>query len=429
MTLSIWRYSHLVLAISSSLFLLLIALTGMVLSFEPVQKGLYPYSVSGADELTIAQVITTVKSRYEDESIYSIARDKNGFIILESDSGLSYINPLTGEKMGDLIKRKAIFKSMEGLHRSLLLQTPGRIIVGINALMCLLIVLSGMVLIAKRQQGFRGFFKKVTKDYWSQYLHTVLGRWTLLPLLVLCLTGSYLFLQRYEIIPKAKFVFDAPETLDEDIPRSIPVISFPIFQQTQMASLRVLVFPFEEDVEEYYHLKLKNKEYYINQFTGQILSQKIYPFVLVMQALSLKLHTGAGNPLWAIVLGLSTLAIPYFIYSGFVITFRRRRGRVKNKFNQHSSTYVILVGSQGGTTFAFASMLQQALIERGESCFITELNHYTYFKSMRHLIVMTATYGTGDPPSNARKFERLLKNDPNQNYTYSVFRVWLFGVS
>lgn len=420
MTLSIWRYSHLVLAISSSFFLLLIALTGLVLSFEPIQNSTYPYKISGAEKLTLSKILQTVTARYE-ESIYSLEKDKNDFLLLETESAQFYINPFTGENLGKPLKRKQLFKTMEGLHRSLLLQTPGRIFVGLNAFLCFLVVFSGVMLIAKRQQGFKNFFKRVSKDYLSQYLHTVFGRWLLLPLLVLSLTGTYLFLQRFEIIPKPKVTLVAPEISTLHIPLKKQT-TFPIFKNTTLDDLRKITFPFDtEDPEEYFHLQLKRGEYFINQFTGAIIASQKYPFTLVLQALSLKLHTGAGNPIWAIILGLSTLAIPYFIYSGFVITFKRRKGRIKNRYKKDQCECIILVGSEGGTTFTFAKMLQNALFRQGKKCFTTELNNYTTFAKMQHLIIMTATYGVGQPPSNARKFLPLLKqNDPNKNYTYAV---------
>ncbi|MEM9897075.1 MAG: PepSY-associated TM helix domain-containing protein, partial [Bacteroidota bacterium] len=73
MSISLWRLSHLWLAIISSIFILIASVTGAILSFEPVYEGSYDYKVPGGDQLTIAQLIFNAKSRYKE--ISSIERD------------------------------------------------------------------------------------------------------------------------------------------------------------------------------------------------------------------------------------------------------------------------------------------------------------------------------------------------------------------
>ena len=417
MTLSLWRYSHLVLAISSGLFILFAALTGIILSFEPIKNKTQPYYIAGGENAKLHVLIGKLKTQYEE--IYSLKRDKNHHIILETDAGSFYINPFTGKKIGTPAPRKQIFTTVEGLHRSLFLKTPGRIVVGFSAFLLLLIVVSGIALILKRQQGLIGFFKKVTKDHTSQYLHTVFGRWMLIPLLILSLTGTYLFLQRYKIIPHEKTIL-SPINNDSKITTPLEIAAIPIFQTTAIKDIREIIFPFEVASSEYYHIKFKDKEIYVDQFSGAVAGEILYPFSTVMRELSLTLHTGRGNVIWAIILGVSCLSIPYFIYSGFVITFTRRKGRIKNKHKKNESQYIILVGSEGGSTFGFAAMLQKALIKQGRTCCTAELNDYAVFKKMQYLIVMTATYGQGEAPSNAKQFKKLLHTHQNKPFAYTV---------
>ncbi len=68
---------------------------------------------------------------------------------------------------------------------------------------------------------------------------------------------------------------------------------------------------------------------------------------------------------------------------------------------------VILVGSETGTTFDFARRLYTSLNATGKKVYLTELNNYCTFAKAKRIIILTATYGEGEPPSNARKFEAI----------------------
>jgi len=53
--------------------------------------------------------------------------------------------------------------------------------------------------------------------------------------------------------------------------------------------------------------------------------------------------------------------------------------------------------------------------------FITDPDHYQTFPKAEHLVVMTSTYGEGDPPSNSTKFASLLAQHPQtQRIRFSV---------
>ena len=93
-------------------------------------------------------------------------------------------------------------------------------------------------------------------------------------------------------------------------------------------------FPFSEDVEDFFSMKLNNKELLINQFTGKVESEIKYPTQNTLSKLSIMLHTGEGSILWSIVLALACINILYFVYSGFKMTFKRRKSRIKNKFKK-----------------------------------------------------------------------------------------------
>src|SRR5690606_26785821 len=136
------------------------------------------------------------------------------------------------------------------------------------------------------------------------------------------------------------------------------------------------------------------------------------PVIAVLETLSLDLHTGRTNSIWAIVLAVASLNILFFIYSGFVITFKRKAVKISNAFKPNEAEYVILVGSEKGNTLHFADKILKQLIANGKTAYLANLNDYTVFKSVKQFIVFTSTYGSGEAPANANQFEKLLGKFP-----------------
>src|SRR5690606_14835672 len=97
--------------------------------------------------------------------------------------------------------------------------------------------------------------------------------------------------------------------------------------------------------EEYYVLKLKDRELYVNQLTGEVVEETRYPYSLLLEKLSFDLHTGRTNAIWAIIVAFASLNSLFFIYTGIVITLRRKVTNMKNKFTAANAEYVLLVGT------------------------------------------------------------------------------------
>ncbi|MGI4022156.1 MAG: PepSY domain-containing protein [Janthinobacterium lividum] len=423
MTISIWRYSHLALAVSSFLLLILASVTGIILAFEPISQKFHPYRSDNFNQITLAESLPLLHQKYP--GITELTVDANQFVQIKGSDAkggklLAYVDPQTGKILGIPEKQSEFFQWVTGLHRSLFLHETGRFFIGLTAFLLLLITISGTMLIIQRQRGLKRFFKKIARDNFAQYYHVVLGRLSLIPILIIALTGTYLSLTKFEIIGDKKSI----AKIDFDAIKSQPVkkiSDFNIFKRTKLAEVQSIEFPFSEDVEDYFTLKLKNREVTINQITGDILSEVNYPTTVLLTNLSLNLHTGRASGIWAIVLVIASANILFFIYSGFVITFKRIGNRVKNKYKADESRIIILVGSENGSTFRFAQSVHQQLIKQGEKSFITELNHYTVFTKAELLIVMTATYGLGEAPTNAAKFATMLNRFPqSKRVQYAV---------
>ena len=421
MTLSFWRYSHLALAVFSAAFLVLASITGTILAVDAIQEKLPSYGVENFEKITLEETLPILRKTYPE--ITEITVNHNQFVTLQGidkdDNDVNaYIDPRTGKILGTPIKKSEFIQWTTALHRSLFLKETGRFIVGFVSFLLVLISISGFALILNRQRGLRNFFSKVIKDYFAQYYHVVLGRLALIPILIIALSGAYLTLE--------KFNFFMPKTDSEpknEIAESISnkELNASVFKNTLLADVEKIEFPFSDDPEEYYIISLKDREIEVNQVTGAVVNEKHFPMTTLVSNLSLDLHTGRASMLWAFILGIASLNILFFIYSGFAMTLKRRSSRIKNKFKAEESKFILLVGSENGSTLRFANAIHKQLMAYGEKVFITELNNYTAFAKAEHLIILTSTHGLGDSPSNADKFISLInKTEQKQKINISV---------
>ncbi|MGN0004311.1 MAG: PepSY-associated TM helix domain-containing protein, partial [Sphingobacterium composti] len=294
MTLSIWRYAHLALALISSVFMLILAITGVILAFDAVQEKTPPYRVDNFGDITLAQSLPALREAYFE--VLQVTVDHNDFVVIEAmdEDGnplKAYINPLTGEKLGEVIPKSQFIQWTTALHRSLFLKETGRTIVGIVSFLLLLITISGLILIIKRQQGFRHFFDKINKDFFSQYFHVVTGRWLLIPVLMIALTGTVIFMVRLEFFKKENIEINHNPISDEAISKELADIDY--FKNTKLADVEKIEFPFiPDDAAEPFIITLKDRTISINQLNGDIMQETKFPYTVALEKLNIDLHTG-----------------------------------------------------------------------------------------------------------------------------------------
>ncbi|MEI6947890.1 PepSY domain-containing protein [Paraflavisolibacter sp. H34] len=410
------------MAVSSFLLLTLASLSGIVLAFEPIAEKAKGYKAEGFDTIMLARAVPALKEKYP--GLQELSVNDYGFVTIkyadkDGNDQKSYVHPLTGALLGQPGEKLPLFQWMTTLHRSLFLHETGRWMMGITAFLLLLIALSGILLVVQRQKGIRRFFAPVEPTGFAAYYHVVFGRVSLFFILAIALSGAYLSFSRFVLLPqKGKAKVDV-EAIREEPAREIP--DFPLFRQTPLSRVQTLEFPFSEFPEDYFTLKLKDREVAVNQFTGEVLAQQPYPQAYRLSEFSLRWHTGRSGTVWALVLAVTAAYILFFIYSGFAITLKRRSGRSKNKYKPADCRIIILVGSENGSTFRFASAVYRQLLKHGEKVYLTDMDNYAAFPRAEHLVVMASTYGLGDPPSNAQKFASRLKKYPQvQPVRFSV---------
>lgn len=422
MTLSIWRYAHLALAWLSTAFLLILSVTGVILAYDAIDEKIPSHKIENFQQLTLAQTLPILRENYLE--VIDLKVDHNHFITIDAldnngNSIKGYVDPTTGKILGKIEPKSKFIQWITALHRSLFLKETGRTIVGIVSFLLMLISISGFILIIKRQKGFRHFFTKINKDFFAQYFHVVTGRWLLIPVLVIAVTGTLIFMTRLDYFKgeERKVLHQAISNLPE---QELKDIAF--FKETKLADVQRIEFPFiPDDEEEPFVVHLNDRTVKINQVNGAVEAESFYPYSQVLEKINIDLHTGRTSIVWAIILGLASINILFFIYSGFVIMLRRTRTKIKNKYNANNADIIILVGSENGTTLTFANHIHQQLLGQNQKSFLTSMNQFQTFHNAKHLLIFTSTYGLGDAPNNANTFDKLVKKFPqNSNIQYSV---------
>ncbi|MEZ0451551.1 PepSY domain-containing protein [Sphingobacterium thalpophilum] len=421
MLVSVWRYAHLALAIVSSVFLLLLAVTGVILAVDAVNEQRSSYRAENIDSLDLSQALPNLRKIYPE--IVELTIDYGQFVSIDAvdtkgSSVKGYIDPKTGKFLGEKDNKSQFVQWVTALHRSLFLKVTGRVIIGVVSFLLFLITVSGLVLIVKRQQGVRNFFAKINRDFFSQYFHVVSGRLFLIPVFILALTGTYLFMVRIGLLDKTNQTVEYQVKTEQ---AETDIANFSIFKRTKLSDVVKVEFPFmEDDPEDYYVLKLKDRELTINQLNGSIHKEVTYPFTALAEQVSLDLHTGQTNRIWAIILGLASLNILFFIYTGFVITFKRTRIKIKNCYSTGEAEIIILVGTENGSTSFFANQIHKQFLADGQKSLLLGMNQYQTFPRAKHIIVFTSTYGLGTAPSNASQFGKKIWTYSQQAVNFSV---------
>ncbi|RFC55751.1 PepSY domain-containing protein [Brumimicrobium aurantiacum] len=416
MASSFWRYSHLILALLSSVFLFIAAATGIILSAEPViQQAQSPAEKAALDTLTLSDLIPKLKNEYIE--VFSVEVEKEGAVKVdvigfdEETDGAFYIHPATAKKSAEIEPKSDFFEWVTALHRSLFMHNSGRIIMGITVFLLLLMATSGIALVIKSTNGLKHIFTRLKKHNEAQYFHTVLGRWSFIPIMVMAFGGTIMFLDTQGLLEKEVPSSSVKESNNKNI-----------FEDILLSEVVTLNFPFSSDETDFFELELHDKNLKIHQYTNSVVSDTPKSNTEQLVNLSETLHTGRGQFIWAIILGLISINLIYFMYSGTKIAWNRISSKTRNKFGAEDAEIIILVGSENGSTKKFALQLFKALISKGNTVFVDEMNAYQAYPKAKHLLVLTSTYGDGEAPFKARKFLDKVNeiSQPNTLSTYVI---------
>src|SRR5690606_21815105 len=192
MTISIWRYSHIKLDVSSYVLILLVSISGIFLVLELLLYKLQSYQLPNLNILCLSETVSIFKDNYPE--VIEIQIDANHFVfasvITEDGKSLNgYFNPKTAQFLANRKEPSKFFQWVTNFHRSLFLKGIGRFFVGLCSFILFLIAISGLILVIKRQGSLKKMFSKVINENFNQYWHVVLGRLSLIPIIIITITG------------------------------------------------------------------------------------------------------------------------------------------------------------------------------------------------------------------------------------------------
>jgi len=398
------RQIHSLPGLVAALLVAVLALTGAVLSVQPALERFGVRSVATGTS-SVAALADAAKAQHAE--IDKIVKTASGSVIVSyfdgDKAGADLVDPATGQVIGPHIP-SATMRFVTNLHRSLLLGTAGRVAAGLGALAMVVLTITGAMMPAARLGGWAALLKPIRGSA-RQRWHAHAGRLAIVGLLLTAMTGCLLSLTSFELIPDGSA--DPVVTASGSGGDRASVGSLAALQAIDLADLRELAFPYAGDPTDTYRMTTAAGVTQIDAATGEALSFQPHSTAKQIYELIYMLHTGQG--LWplGLLLGLSALTVPVFAVTGAMIWWQRRRSlpRIARNSPASSADTIILVGSEGNSTWGFARTLHAALTQAGHKVHAAPMNalapHYT--KAAR-MLILTATYGDGTAPASANGF-------------------------
>ncbi|WP_019953304.1 PepSY domain-containing protein [Yoonia vestfoldensis] len=382
----------------------ILALSGAALSVFPAAERIG--AAQPETGLTVATLAARIKLAYP--GVEQIRRQPSGRITAywfdQGAPGAAVIDPATGQGVASADPNR-IERWLTNLHRSLLLGDGGRIAMAAGAAAMLVLAFSGIALVMRRVGGWRHWFTPLRGPLAGR-LHVEIARIAVIGLVLSAATALWMTASTFDLLPDgaAALAFPAEVTGDTGFAPD----QMPILQQTPVAELRELSFPFSGDVTDAYTLKTDGGTGYIDQGNGALLAwADLTGWERVSETIYM-LHTGQGAATLGLVLGLMALGVPAMGATGVLIWLAGRRGRLRIRGNQPAgrARTIVLVGSEGGTTWGFAATLHAALTKAGHSVHVGPMSGYAPRRhgSAERIIVLAATYGDGAAPASAKGF-------------------------
>ncbi|MGO4916167.1 PepSY domain-containing protein [Pseudogemmobacter sp. W21_MBD1_M6] len=382
-----------------------LASSGSVLSVFPALERVQTVA-QPASPPDVAELAGRVVAHYP--GVEQIKRSASGKIVayyFDKDvPGAVVVDPATGAGLGP-VQSSRVERWVTDLHRSLFLDDGGRMVAGAGALAMILLAVSGLQMTARRMGGWR-FLLRPARGTGAQRLHVDLGRIAVAGLLLSSVTAFYMVMTTFAIIPDGMSSSPAfPTELNGGATR--PVEQIAALQNVALAEFRELSFPYAGDPTDVFTLTTATGEGFIDQATGQMLvwqefntAQRVYEFIYM-------LHTGQGLWWLGLILGVMALGVPVMAATGALVWWARRRARPRIAANvaAHSADTIILVGSEGGSTWGFARTLHDALTALGHKVHTGAMGNIAPdYAAAQRMFILAATYGDGAAPASARDF-------------------------
>ncbi|WP_137130762.1 PepSY domain-containing protein [Rhizobium sp. FY34] len=395
------RSLHRWFGLIAAVLLTIVALSGMALSVFPAAEAL---TRPAGQAISVAQLAARVQAA--EPSVEQIRRSPSGRItayFFKADQPASaVIDPATGKPAGSA-DISALQRWLTIFHRSLLLDDAGRLVTAGGAAIMLLLSLSGLFLLARRAGGWR-FLLQPMRGTGKGRLHAVVSRLALPGLLLSSLTALWMTAGTFGLLPEGGAAPAFPSQVSGQT--GVVLSAIPTLQAIPMDDLRSLSFPASTDATDVFTLKTSAGEGYLDQGTGALLAWSDAGWIDSASHLVTMLHTGQGIAWLGLLLGLSALGVPVLGWSGLSVWLAGRR-RVKTaSVPAGDADTILLVASEGGTTYGFAATLQAALTAQNLRVHVAPMTGFDAdrWPKAKRIILLAATYGDGAAPTVAHGF-------------------------
>ncbi len=391
-------------ALLAMLLVLMLSLSGAALSVFPAADRFTAPQESASP--SVADLASRIKA--EHPGVEQIKRAPSGRITAYWFNGdvaeAATIDPATGKAVASA-DPNAVQRWLTNLHRSLFLDDSGRIVMALGALAMLVLALSGSLLVARRAGGWRHWFSPL-KGPLAGRLHVEIARIAVAGLMLSSATALWMTASTFGLLPDQPAALVMPADVSGNT--GVPVATIDFLKATPATSLRELSFPAADDPTDVFTLKTNAGAGFIDQGTGGLLAWKdLTGWERVSETIYM-LHTGQGAATLGLILGLLALGVPVMAATGTIIWYAARRGRPRITGNVPlaKAETVVLVGSEGGSTWGFAATLHKALREAGHTVHAAALSSFdpSRLGHAHRVIILAATYGNGDEPSSAKGF-------------------------
>jgi sulfite reductase (NADPH) flavoprotein alpha-component len=404
-----FRSLHRWFGLIAGALVVILAISGAALSVFPAADAISSPASGG---ITVAQLASRVEAAHP--AIDEIKRAPSGRITAYYTEGdqqvAAVVDPETGASLGEATE-SPLLRWLTNLHRSLFLGDGGRIVTALGAASMLLLTAFGLVVMARRAGGWR-FILKPVRGTGDGRLHTVTSRLALPGLLLSSLTALWMTASTFGLLPEGA---GAPAFPAEVSGRTgVALGTVEILKETPVSALRSLTFPASGDATDAFALKTETGQGYIDQGSGELLAWQDANWVDRIGQIVMMLHTGRGFATLGLLLGLSALSVPILSWTGLTVWLRGRGKHKTVSRPAREADTIVLVASEGGTTWGFAETLRDALSSHGASVHIGQLAHFdpSHWPQAKRVILFAATYGDGAAPASAEGFQEQFAKIP-----------------
>lgn len=401
-----FRAFHRWAGVSASLLLVIVALTGAILSIFPVFSADRTAARLNAGDLVVAvqQAIPGAEQ---------IVVDDNGIMSAVSfgANGLeqTLVDPATGAAMG-AVQSSQLELWFENLHRALFLSDIGHVVVLIVTLAMVILSISGYFLAARRMGGWRKLFTR-DRGEGAGGLHLKIARIAGIGLLISSISGVWMGASTLGLIPETSPYPEWPSAISTEA--ALPADQLAALTAIDGDTIRQITIPRAGIPGQAYMVETDAGAGYVDPATGEMLTwDQRSLWSKVMDVMHL-LHTGQGASILGLVLGLMSLAVPVLTGSGLLVWIAgRSRGPKLHNTDAAHADVVLLVGSETGTTGRFARAAALWLQGQGQTTHIADMNDFApeTYAAAQSIILCAATYGEGDAPHSASDFCEAIAN-------------------